>query len=374
MANGYDVQGYGTAGYDVQGYGTAANIGNQTTLPGGESYQLGNDYLGYVPGKGWDAGNTQPGSSSGWTNWQVTPEAALSALGVQPNQQQQQSQQPTPQQQQSQQPTQTPQINPSQFASLFQPGYLGAPATVTPTTSGYTPAQSANYDLNGLAQTWQGPAQSQQGGLDPTATIEQLLTGFQPQAQTANNNLTQMLANFGVGGGQAVGAETQLQAQQTAALAPSIASAIQNSQANQLQQSISNAGFSNANISNLDTILGQAFGQNASNQQSTNTLNANNNLQNNQFNASQTQNAATGNANALNSTNAANVAEQNQSQQQMIQDLMNQYYQQLQAFQNINTSGQGAGNQNAINYGQEVTVQQDPFTSIFGALAGAAGK
>ena len=108
---------------------------------------------------------------------------------------------------------------PGQLSSLFQPGYLGTPATVAPTTANAPTALDPSL-VNSLG---------------PQATIQQLLAGLQPQAQSAENNLNQTLADFGVGGGQAVGAQSQLQSQLMSSIAPSIASAIQGSQGNQLQ-------------------------------------------------------------------------------------------------------------------------------------------
>lgn len=212
---------------------------------------------------------------------------------------------PTSTDTQQQAPVAQPAAQTGTSSSLFQPAYLGAPATVNPATIG-----------------------TQQ--FSPQATIQQLLQGFAPQQQSAQNNLTQMLADFGVGGGQAVGAENQFQAQQSAALAPTIASAIQNSQGNTLSADTTNVGSVNS--------------------------------------------AANLNANDINSTNLTNTNIQNSAQQQLINDMLNQYYAQLGAFNQINTGGQGAANQNAVNYGQDITVQQDPFTQIFGALAGAGGQ
>lgn len=239
-------------------------------------------------------------------------------------------------------------------SSLFQPGYLGAPATVNPALVQAPTAQGTTAQA---AQLSPGLTNSLGSG----ATIEQLLQDYAPQEQNGQNQLTQMLANFGVGGGQAVGAENQFQGQEAAGIAPAIASAIQNSQGNQL-----NAGEFNAG-----------------NQQATNTLNATQGQQNNQFNAGNaltaalnnqgsTNNAATLNANDINSTNLTNTNIQNTAQQQELQDMLNQYYAQLGAFSNINSGGQSAGNQNAVNYGQDITVQQNPFQQVFGDLATGA--
>jgi len=110
--------------------------------------------------------------------------------------------------------------NASTIASLGQPQYLGAPATVAPSTVSTQ-------------------------GLDPNATIAALIQSFQPQDASSTNNLNQTLADFGVTGGQAVGSMQQLQAQLQAAQDPSIAAAIQSSQGN-----ILNAGEFNASAGN----------------------------------------------------------------------------------------------------------------------------
>jgi hypothetical protein len=246
------------------------------------------------------------------------------------------------------------------YGSLFQPGYLGAPATTQATT-----AAPGTVNLGQLFSGWQGASQLSPGltnSLGAGSTIQQLLAGLQPQAQNASNQLTQTLADYGVGGGQAVGAQDQLQSQLMASIAPSIASAIQNSQANQLGAGEFNSGAQNTNTNALNSIFGSTLGQNANNLQSTN-----------QFNAGQLNTSAQNNANAMNSTNAANVGQYNQSNATTLQDLMSQYYAQLGAFNQINTGGQTAGNQNAVNYGQDITVS-DPFAQIFGPLMGAAGQ
>jgi hypothetical protein len=257
-------------------------------------------------------------------------------------------------------------------SSLFQPGYLGAPATVNPAlvnapTASGTTAQGTYAPTSQLSQ-------GLLGSLGSGATIQQLLQGYAPQEQNGQNQLTQMLANFGVGGGQAVGAENQFQGQEAAGLAPSIAAAIQNSQANQL-------GAGEFDTSALNT--GSQFNANLG--QANNQFNATQGQQNNQFNAGnaltaalnnqQSTNSAAGqNATDINSTNLTNTNIQNTAQQQELSDLLNQYALQLGSFNAINTGGQSAGNQNAVNYGQDITVQQDPFTQIFGDLAGAGGQ
>jgi len=220
--------------------------------------------------------------------------------------------------------------------SLLQPGYLGSPATYQGSTVTGAQTNAAQLDPNLVNSLGSG------------ATIQQLLAGFQPQAQNSDNQLNQTLADFGVTGGQAVGAMTQLQGQLGAALAPSIASAIQNSQANTL-----NAGEFNT---------GNTQQANLANQASTNTADLANQGSTNQANQY--------NATAENATNAANVGQFNQSQNEQLNALLQQYYAQLGAFNNINNSGQGAANQNAVNFGNDITVS-DPFADVFGPLVGA---
>lgn len=261
--------------------------------------------------------------------------------------------------------------------SLLQPGYLGTPSTYQGSTVAPTPAQSSQYDLSGLYSNWGGANQ-----LDPKLlaslgsgqTTGLLQQSFQPGDQNANNNLQQQLAAYGVTGGQAVGAMTQLQAQLAAAHSPALASAIQNSQANQLNAGQFNAGAQNTNTNQLNSLLGNALGQNNSNNESTNQFNAGNDLTAALANQGSTNQASNYAATANNTTNAANVGEFNQSQNQQLNALLQQYYAQLGAFNNINNSGQGAGNQNAVNYGQDITTQQDPFMQVFGDLAAGAGQ
>lgn len=323
--------------------------------------------------------------------------------------------------------------------SLSQPGYLGAPATVAPTTyaaqganpqvAGANSSNAAQLDLHSLLSQWQAPTQASAVGnvsapgldsgllnsLGSNQTIAALLQGFAPQAAQSTQNLNQTLANFGVTGGQNVAANTQLQAQLAAALSPSIASAIQNSQGNQLNAGEFGAGQTQqANLANQSTHLSQnnlnaqlqgtnvgqqnsallsALGINTSNQQQTNLanqqaqnqgmefnanavnqgnqFNANAGNQAGQFNANSSNAAANYNANAQNATNAANVSQFNNSNQTALNQMINDYLAQLGQFGNINGAGQNAGNQNAINYGQDISTS-DPLGELIGAAKAAA--
>lgn len=202
--------------------------------------------------------------------------------------------------------------------NLTQPAYLQGVSTYNPAT-----VSSQGLDPNLVAS------------LSPNATIQQLQQAYLPQEQQATTNLNQTLADFGVGGGQAVQANQQLQGLLASSIAPALAQAIQNSQGMQLGAGQFNAG--NA----LQAALANAGSANTASQ----------------FGAG-----------ATNAMNAANVGQFNQSQEQMLQDILNNYFSQFGAFSNIFGQGQGAGNQNAVNYGQDITVS-DPFSEIFGTAA-----
>jgi hypothetical protein len=205
---------------------------------------------------------------------------------------------PTAQQQQGWSPTQQNPNQPNPGTNPYQaPGISG---------QGYT--QPGYYNASGVDLSQ----------LSPQQTLAYLQQGFAPGDALATNNLNSTLADFGINGGQAVGAMTQLQAQLAGAQAPTLANAIQNSQANLLQGGEFNAGAQN---------------------------------QAGQFN-----------------TGAFNNAQSNQ-----LQDLLNLWSNQTNMFGNIIGSGQGAGNQNANQYGSTVTQTQNPFMSIFQGLEGAAG-
>ncbi len=154
---------------------------------------------------------------------------------------------------------------------------------------------STQNPYGNAGSNYQQPSYVDMSQFSPNATIQQILTGFAPQAQNSENQLNQTLADFGVNGGQAVGAMSQLQGQLAGALGPTLANAIQGSQGMQLQGGEFNSGAYN-------------------NQQ---------------------------------------------------QDIMNAMF-------GIIGGGQGAGNQNANNYGSTITTQQSPWESIFQALQGGA--
>ena len=203
--------------------------------------------------------------------------------------------------------------------SLSQPGYLSGVAQVNPAT-----VQSGTLSPQLLQ------------ALSPNSTIQQILQSFQPQEQSAQNNLNQTLADFGVGGGQAVQANQQLQGELASSIAPALANAIQGSQSNLL-------GASEFNIN--DPLQAALANQSSANQA-------------NLFNAT-----------GVNNMNAANVAQYNQNNSQLLQDLLSNYAQQLGIQAGTVNTGQSAGNQNAVNYGQTITETPSPFASIFGGLS-----
>lgn len=221
--------------------------------------------------------------------------------------------------QQQQTPTQAP---PSLVQALAQPAYMGAPATVNPAYANASP-----LDPNLI------------NSLSPNSTIQQILAGFAPQANSAQKNLMQTLADFGIGGGQAVQAQTQLQDSLASALAPTLANAIQFSQGNQLQAGEFGSG------QGLQAALA---------------------------NAGFANNAGQYNAQATNAVNAANTGAFDQNQQMLLQMILQDYMANLQANAGILSGGQGAANQQAVNYGGTITTS-DPFGQIMSALAAGAG-
>jgi hypothetical protein len=68
-----------------------------------------------------------------------------------------------------------------------------------------------------------------------------------------------------------------------------------------------------------------------------------------------------------------NAGSFNQSQAQQLQDLFNQWGQQFGAFNNIIGQGQGAGNQNANQYGSTITQNPGFLQMLMGGLGNAAG-
>lgn len=202
-------------------------------------------------------------------------------------------------------------------------GYSQNPSTVTQGSTGSTLTQP---DYLGAPATYSGSTINT-AQFDPSTVISLLNQSMVQPNQTATNNLNQTLAALGVTGGDAINLASQLQNNLSSAQAGVDASAIQAAQNNVLSADTTNVNSTNA--------------------------------------------ANSANANATNATNAANVGEYNTNEQNLLNDLMNQYYAQLGAFNSINSSGQSAGNQAAVNYGNTITTS-DPFAQIFGGLTSAA--
>jgi hypothetical protein len=229
-------------------------------------------------------------------------------------------------------------------------------AQVNPTLYGGTNlAPAATQNLGQVS----GIANSGMPNLSSNATIQQLLQGFQPQVTEQNGQLAQQLAQFGLSGGPAVAAQNNLDVQQTQAEAPSIASAIQNSQANQLNQaqygSTAQLNALNANQSATNSqnqLQGQLSQQTGlANQDAANTAN-------------------TANVGAINSTTAANTAAQNSAQAAYLAQMQQQWLDQFSAFNSINDAGLGAQNNIAVqgeqNFGTPSTA--DPYSGLGSAL------
>jgi hypothetical protein len=115
----------------------------------------------------------------------------------------------------------------------------------SPTQQNPNQPTSTQNPYGNTGSNYQQPSYVDTSQFSPNATIQQILAGFAPQAQSSENNLNQTLADFGINGGQAVGAMTQLQSQLGASLAPSLANAIMGSQGMQLQGGEFNSGAYN---------------------------------------------------------------------------------------------------------------------------------
>jgi hypothetical protein len=232
--------------------------------------------------------------------------------------------------------------------TLFNPSSL---AQVQATTYGGTPTpQTATVNPNQVQQI----AQSNTPDLSANATITQILQAFQPQQRTAQAQLQDQLAASGLSGGPALAAQDNLQTQLTQALAPTLASAIQQSQSNQLQSG------------QFDTTqLVNTLNNNMSALNSNNQLGAQLQQQTGLANMDALNTANTTNAGAANSVNAANVSAQNQSQQQYLSALLQQYQNQFAAFNSINDAGLSTQNtisaNGANNFG---TAASDPFSGL----------
>jgi hypothetical protein len=230
-------------------------------------------------------------------------------------------------------------------------------AQVNPTMyGGTTEAPTATQNLGQVS----GIANSGTPDLSSNATIQQLLSGFQPQVTEQNGQLAQQLAQFGLSGGPAVAAQNNLDVQQTQAEAPSIASAIQNSQSNQLNQ----AQFGS-------TAQLNALNANQSATNATNQAQASLNQQTGLANQDASNTANTANVGAQNATLAANTSAQNAAQQAYLQQLQSQWLDQFSAYNSINDAGLGAQNQISVSGAQDYPVPStsSPYSGLSSAIS-----
>jgi len=170
-----------------------------------------------------------------------------------------------------------PQAPQSPGYNPLQPFYEGQPSWLNPS---YTQGSQSNYDTN--LPAW---LSGQNGYLSPDSTIQQILQGFAPQAAQSTDSLNNTLAAAGIVGGPAATAQTELQGQLSASLAPTLANAIQTAQGNVLgaQEFQSGQGLQQA-LANAQ--LGEQTG--LANQQAANQIgefNIGNQIGANQFNA-----------------------------------------------------------------------------------------
>lgn len=97
------------------------------------------------------------------------------------------------------------------------------------------------------------------GQFGPQQTLKQILAGFQPAARQQQGALNSSLAAAGIVGGGAQSADQLLSAQQSSAIAPALAQAIQGSQGMQLTADQANQQAANASRSQLANYLMQAW-------------------------------------------------------------------------------------------------------------------
>lgn len=267
----------------------------------------------------------------------------------------------------SQPTTPTAPYNQALMNAVTQPGYINGVSTYAPATYG---ASTAQYDPAQWFKAKGGQLSPELlNSLSPNATIAQLQQSMVPQTQQAFGQLQQQLADFGVQGGQGIMAGQQLSGQLEGSIAPAMAAAIQNAQANEL-------GAGQFDVGQLNAMRQFNAGQHnqmdlANSENALQAVLANAGFQNQagQFNAEQTNAAGQYAANAQNSANQYNVGEQNAYNQAMMNAILGNYANQEQMFGGILGQGQSALDQQALNYGQDIT--QNP--GVFGMLGGLAG-
>jgi hypothetical protein len=234
------------------------------------------------------------------------------------------------------------------------------PTTINPATlaqvnpsmyGGTTEAPTATQNLGQVS----GIANSGTPDLSSNATIQQLLSGFQPQVTEQNGQLAQQLAQFGLSGGPAVAAQNNLDVQQTQAEAPSIASAIQNSQSNQLNQA------QYGSTAQLNALNANQSATNATNQ-----AQASLNQQTGLANQDAANTANTANVGAVNATTAADAATQNAAQSAYLQQMQQQWLDQFSAANTINDAGLSAQNNIAVQGAENFGTPSDTSSALSG--------
>lgn len=266
--------------------------------------------------------------------------------------------------------TPTTGYNPQLLAALTQPGYLGGVATYNPAS--YNPSTYKASTYQGAQVGFDPLMQSLLQSLSPQSTIGQLQQSMVPQTQAAFQGLNQQLADFGVQGGQAIQAGQQLGGQLEGSIAPAMAAAIQNAQANSL-----NAGEFNssnalqaamANQQSVDAArAADMAAKNQARQFDAGAFNAAG-----QFNAGEANAANQYNANQYNAMNQYNTGLQNQYQQEILNAILGNYGQQMGAAQGFIGAGQQGLTQQGLNYGQQVTQNPGLFNDLLGAFSVAA--
>jgi hypothetical protein len=131
----------------------------------------------------------------------------------------------------------------------------------SPTQQNPNQPTSTQNPYGNTGSNYQQPSYVDTSQFTPQQTLAYLQQGFAPGDTQATNNLNQTLADFGINGGQAVGAMTQLQAQLAGAQAPTLANAIQGSQQMQLQGGEFNSGAYNNEQQNIWNAISGFIGQ-----------------------------------------------------------------------------------------------------------------
>lgn len=277
----------------------------------------------------------------------------------------------TPQQQPQSGQMPTSPYNQALMNAVTQPGYINGVSTYAPATYGASTAQfDQAHGAHPAAINTLSPQLLQSLGVG--STIGQLQQSMVPQTQQAFSQLQQQLADFGVQGGQAIGAGQQLSGQLAGSIAPAMAQAIQNAQGNML-----GAGEFNAQDRNQMELANIANRMQQSQFNSQNALqaalfNAGSQNQAGQFNAEQTNAAGQYAANAQNSANQYNVGEQNAYNQAIMNAILGNYANQEGMMSGILGQGQNALDQQALQYGGQVTQNPGLFNELLGAASVAA--